>query len=133
MQLVFVVQAVLSDCLFLDLFPFSQNGFVASEVDVGGCDVAQALVVTLIVVRIDEGFDLTYEIAGQVIVFQQNPVLHGLVPALDLTLSLRVERCSANVIHSLPFLPLSQIARDVVRAVIAEQPPCAGLLSRRVS
>ena len=63
---------------------------------------AQRLIEQAVVV-IDEGFDLTFKIAGQVIVFQQNPVLHGLVPALDLTLRLRVVRCSANVIHSLPF------------------------------
>ena len=57
-----MLQAALSDCLFLDLFPFSQNGFVASEVDVGRCDVVQALVVALIVVVIDEGFDLGLKI-----------------------------------------------------------------------
>jgi hypothetical protein len=43
------------DCPFLDLFPFSENGFVAPEVDVCRCDVVQALVVTLIVVILDEG------------------------------------------------------------------------------
>ena len=77
-----MLQAALLDCPFLDLFPFSENGFVAPEVDVGGCDVAQALVVTLMVVMIDEGFDLGFEIAGQEVVFQQDAVLQGLVPAL---------------------------------------------------
>jgi len=55
-----MLQAALSDCLFLDLFPFSENGFVAAEVDVGGCDVAQSLVISLVVVVIDESLDLTF-------------------------------------------------------------------------
>lgn len=83
-----MLQAALSDCLFLDPLSFSQNGFVPAEVDVSRCDVAQALVVALVVVVIDEGPDPTFEIAGQVIVFQQNTVLHGLVPAFDFTLRL---------------------------------------------
>ena len=127
-----MLQAALADCLAFDLLPFPQNGFVAPEVDVRRCDVVQALVVALVVVILDKSPDLTLEIAGQVIVFQQNTVLHGLVPALDLTLRLRVERCSANVIHSLPFQPLSQIARDVAGAVIAEQArlvPNSGLIT----
>ena len=65
-----MLQAALSDSLFLDLFPFSQNSFVATEVDIGGCDVAQALVVALVVVIVDEGPDLAFKIAGQVVVFQ---------------------------------------------------------------
>lgn len=49
-----MLQASLLDCPFLDPFPFSENGVVASEVDVCGRDVVQALVVTLIVVILDE-------------------------------------------------------------------------------
>ena len=60
-----MLQAALLDCLFFDLFPFSQNGFVAAEVDVGGCDVVQALVVSLVVVIFDEGPDLALKITGQ--------------------------------------------------------------------
>ena len=56
-----MLQAALSDCLFLDLCPFSQNGLVSPEVDVGRCDVVQALVVALVVVVIDEGPDLAFE------------------------------------------------------------------------
>ena len=59
-----MLQAALLDCPFLDLFPFSENGFVAPEVDVCRCDVVQALVVTLIVVVFDEGSDLAFKITG---------------------------------------------------------------------
>ena len=45
-----MLQAALSDCQFPDLFPFSDDGLAAPEVDVGGCDVVQALVVALVVV-----------------------------------------------------------------------------------
>ena len=54
-----MLQATLSDSLFLDLFPFSENGFIAAKVDVGGRDVIQALVVSLVVVIFDEATDLT--------------------------------------------------------------------------
>ena len=59
-----MLQATLSDRLFLDLFPFSENGFIAAKVDVGGCDVVQALVVSLVVVVFDEAADLTFQVAG---------------------------------------------------------------------
>ena len=74
MWLLLMLQAALLDCLFLDLGPFPQNGFVAPKVDVSGCDVVQALVITLVVVVIDEGADLTFKIAWSVIVFQQDTV-----------------------------------------------------------
>ena len=57
-----MLQAALSDCQFLDLLPVSQNGFVPAKVDVGGCDVVQALVVALVIVVIDEAGNLTFQI-----------------------------------------------------------------------
>ncbi len=65
-----MLQAALVDCQFLDLVPFSQDGFVASKIDVGGRDVFQALVVTLIVVVFHEGSDLVFKVARQVVIFQ---------------------------------------------------------------
>ena len=44
--------------------------------------------VAVVIVVIDEGADLALKIIGQVIVFQQNPVLHRLMPAFDLALGL---------------------------------------------
>jgi hypothetical protein len=43
--------------------------------------------VTLVIVVLDEARDLGFEIAGQVIVLEQNAVLERLVPALCLALS----------------------------------------------
>ena len=76
-----MLQAALADCLLFDFLPFPQNGFVAPEVDVCGCDVVQALAVTPVVVVVDERADLAFKIAGQIVIIQKNSVLHGLVPA----------------------------------------------------
>ena len=46
---------------FLSLF---QELLIALEVDIGGRQVAQALVVSLVVVIFDEGLDLALELAG---------------------------------------------------------------------
>jgi hypothetical protein len=37
------MQAAVTDCQCLDLRSLPKNGFVAPKVDVGGCDVVQAL------------------------------------------------------------------------------------------
>ena len=58
------------------------------EVDIGGREVIQALVVAPVVVVLDEGAELGFEVTGQIIVLEQDPVLEGLVPALDLALGL---------------------------------------------
>ena len=89
------MQAALFEGLSFDPFPLVENGFVASEVDVRRCDVVQALMITLVIVMIDEGFDLGFEITGQEIVFQQDAVFQGLVPPLDFSLGLGMIRCAA--------------------------------------
>ena len=86
-----MLQAALLDRPFLDPFPFSEDGFVASEVDVCGCDVVQALVVTLIVVILDERADLAFEITG--------PYLSGLKTALDCAFGQRTTS-SFHMTHS---------------------------------
>ena len=116
-----MLQAAVSDCLFLDLLPLSQDCFVAPEVDVSRRDVVQALVVALVVVIVDEGPDLAFEIAGQIEILQQNPVLHRLVSALNLTLGLRMEWRTADMRHFLIFQPFRQVARDVAGPIIAER------------
>ena len=116
-----MLQAAALDCQFLDLLPFPDDGFVAPEVDVSWCDVVQALVVSLVVVVLDESPDLAFEVAGQIVVFQQNPVLHRLMPALDLALGLRMERSATNMVHLVIFQPFGQIARDVTGSVVTEQ------------
>ena len=69
------MQAARFECLSFDPFSLFQNGFIPSEVDVRRRDVVQALMVALVVVVIDEGFDLRFEITRQEVMFQQDAVL----------------------------------------------------------
>jgi len=101
MLLVFDVASGVVGLSFFDLFSFPENGFVAAEVDVSGCYVVEALVVALVVVILDKSLNLAFEIAWQIVVFQQNTVLHGLMPTFDFALGLRVEGCTANMLHFL--------------------------------
>jgi hypothetical protein len=75
----------------------------------------------LVVVVIDEPADAGFEIARQVIVFQQDAVLQGLMPALDLALGLRMIGRATNMRHILLVEPFCQFAGDVAGPVVAEQ------------
>ncbi len=48
--------------------------------------------IALVIVVVDEVPDLSLEITGQVIILQQNTILHGLMPSFYFALGLRVER-----------------------------------------
>jgi hypothetical protein len=65
-----VQQAAIGDCLSFDPFPFDQNGLVSPEVDVGGRQVADAFMIAQVIVFGDEGLDLGFEIAREVVVLQ---------------------------------------------------------------
>ena len=49
-----MLQAPVLDGLSFDPFPFQQDGVAAPEVDIGGREVVQALVVAPVVVVLDE-------------------------------------------------------------------------------
>ena len=66
--------------------------------------------VALMIVVIDEGFDLSFEIAWQEVVFQQDAVLQSLVPTLNLALGLRMVWRTARMLHALAFQPFGQVA-----------------------
>jgi len=67
-----VLQAPIFDGLSLDPFTLFDDGWCPAEVGVGGRHVVQALVVTLVVVVLDECLDLGFEVAGQEVVLQQD-------------------------------------------------------------
>jgi len=116
-----VKQASRFDGLPFDPFSLFQNGLAVSEVDICRGEVLQALVIAPVVVMLDKGIDLSPEITGQVLVFQQNAVLEALVPSLDLPLSLRVIRGASDMIHLLILQPICQFAGDIARTVITQQ------------
>ena len=66
-----MLQATVGDCLALSSFAFEEDGVGSSEVDVGRRAIAQAFVIAGMVVMRHEGRDLAFEIAGQVIVLEQ--------------------------------------------------------------
>ena len=68
----------------------------AAEVDVGRREIVQALMITAMVVVVDERVDPGFEVAGQIIVFQQDAVLERLMPAFDLALCLRMASADAG-------------------------------------
>jgi hypothetical protein len=108
-----VLQATICDCLAFDPFAFEEDGLSAPEVDVSRSEIAEALVIADMVVVLDEGGDLAFEIAGQVVVLKQDAILERLMPALDLALGLWVIRGAADVLHFLLIQPLREIRRDV--------------------
>jgi hypothetical protein len=61
-----VLQAPIFDSLSFDPFALLDDGFCPAEVGVGGRDVVQALVIALMVVMLDERFDLLFKVAGNV-------------------------------------------------------------------
>ena len=116
-----MVQAAVLDGLQFDASPFSQDGFAATEVDVGWGQVADAFVVTAVVVVVDEGGDGGFQFPFEEVVFEQDAVLQGLVPAFDFALGLGMHRRAANMFHALVLEVFGQIPRNVGRAIVAEQ------------
>ena len=114
-------QAPALDGVLFDASPFGQDGFAAPEVDVSRCQVADTLVVATVVVVVDEGGDGGFKFPFEEVVFEQDAVLQGLVPALDLSLRLGMHGRAANMFHAFAFEVFREIASDVRRAIIAEQ------------
>lgn len=79
--------------VFLMRFLLILDGLGAPEVNIGGCDVAEAFVIPLLIVILDDGVNLVFQISRQVIVFRQDPVFERLMPAFDLALGLQMMRC----------------------------------------
>ena len=79
-------------------FALLDNSLCAAGVGVGRCDVIQALLIELIVVVLDERFDLPFEIARQELVSLQDAVLEGLVSACRFTVRLQMKRCAEHVV-----------------------------------
>ena len=84
-----MLQAPMFDGLSFDPLALFEDELRSAKVGISGRHIVQALVIALVVVVRDERLDLAFEITGQEVVLEQDAVLQGLVPALDLTLDLR--------------------------------------------
>jgi hypothetical protein len=73
-----MLQSTVGNGLSFDPFSFCQNGWTAPAVDVGWGKIVDAFVVAAVVIVVDKGRNLSFEIAGQEIVFQQDAVFEGL-------------------------------------------------------
>src|SRR5262245_66254432 len=92
-----VVQASAMDGLSFDPFSFQEDGLAASEVDVGRCQVGDALVVSQMVVVGDEVADLGLELARQIVVLEQDAVVESLMCLLYTVLGHWMIRGAATV------------------------------------
>ena len=105
-----MVQAALSDGFSFDPFTFEQDCLAAPEVDVGRGEIVEALVVSAMIVMLDESRDLRFEVFLKEVVFQQDAVLQRLVPALDLALRLGVAGSPVNLIDLVFVQPFAERA-----------------------
>ena len=99
-----------------------QDGLAASNIDFGGGEVVSALVLAPVIVILDDGLDVGFEHTRQKVVFQQDPILRGLMPALVLALGLGMARCATDMIHVLVIEPFGQVAGDIAGSVVGQQP-----------
>jgi hypothetical protein len=74
-----MLQASVCDGCSLDAFSLGEDYLGPTEVDVGRSEIVDAIVITDVVITLDERVDLPFEIARQVVVVEQNAVLQGLV------------------------------------------------------
>ena len=75
-------QGVASASLSFDPFSFDQNCLAAAEVDVSRRQIADTLVIAPVIVVSDEGLDLGFEIAREVLVFEQDTIPIAAVTAI---------------------------------------------------
>lgn len=94
-----MLQSALPGCVAFDPFSLQQDSMTAPEVDVGGCQISDAFMVSLVIVVLDEGGDLGFKVFGEEVVFEQDAVLQSLVPALDLALGLRMARRTVDLFY----------------------------------
>ena len=65
-----MLQAAVCDGCTLDALTLGKDCLGPIEVDVSRGEIVEALVIADVVIVLDEGFDLPFEIAGQVIVLE---------------------------------------------------------------
>ena len=94
----------------------------AAEVDIGGGQIVETLMVATVVVVIDEGGEAGFELPRQVVVLQQDLVFQRAVVALDLALRHGVIGFAPGVIDRVLRQPGSQLTGEVRRPVVAQQP-----------
>ena len=112
-----MLQSAQFDGVSFDPFSVQQDGLASPEVDVGRGQVADAFVISAVIVMFDECRDLRFEVVGEEVVFEQDAVLERLVPALDLSLRLRMAGSAVDLFDGTLFEPFAKVRGDVTGAV----------------
>jgi hypothetical protein len=86
----------------LDALTLQQGGLAPAEIVISQGQIAQALVVAPVVIVLDECLNIGLKRAWQIVIFQQDSVLHGLMPALDLAVGLGMGGRAADMLDALP-------------------------------
>jgi hypothetical protein len=80
-------------------------------------------VIAPVIVVLDEVGNRAFEIAGQVVVFEYDPIFQRQMPTLDFTLCHWMIRRTTRVRHALLIKPFRQILCDIGRAVVVVSCP----------
>ena len=105
----------------LDLLSLFQDFVSSAEVDIRWRKIAEALVISAVVLIVDKCADTSFQVSLKEVVFEQNPVFQGLVPALNLALRLRMAGCSVKLLHFPVLQPVHQILGDVASSTNRKQ------------
>jgi hypothetical protein len=89
----------------------------ASEVDVRRGEIVEALVVSSMIVMLDESRDLGFKVFLEEVVFEQDAVLERLVPAFDFPLRLRVTRSTMELADLVFLQPFTKVGSDITRTI----------------
>ena len=96
-----MLQATVCDGGAFDLRALSQDCLSSAELDISRSEIVDALVIALTAIISHEGFDLSFQFTGQVVIVKQDPALERLMPPFNLALCLRVIRGAAYMPHPL--------------------------------
>ena len=112
-----MLQAARFDRGTFDLLALGEDLLSATKIGISGRHVLEALVLAGAVVMGHEGGDLSLQLARQIIVVEQDPVLECLMPALDFALGLRMIGGAANMRHALVSERVGELLADVGSAL----------------
>src|SRR5215813_3134046 len=117
-----VLQSTAGNGLSFDPLSFGQDSRATPAVDVCGGEIVDALVVSAVIVVVDESRNLSFEIAGQEVIFQQDAVFEGLMPALNFALGHRMIGRAAKVFDIAVVEPFDEVTGDVAGTVGRQKP-----------
>ena len=111
-------QAAVLDGFAFDALTFQQVGLPPAQIDIRRVQIVQALVIAPVVILLDKLGDLSLQRARQVVILQQDAVLHGLMPAFDLALCLGMCGRTADMLDAVLRQPLGEGVRDEPRPIV---------------